>query len=130
MKYPKQVLTEIRHLPEQSTPGIITTKMSIEKLRELPDVDPKLLVKYKDMVTGLAMVTTKGVPVNHERRMKEAYKSGGRIAYLLYFQAYVKPGDLKLKTWEEIAKESGVPLTEEIRRDLLGLNESPAVLNS
>lgn len=58
--------------------------------------------------------------INHERRMKKAYYKGGVVAYLLYFDAYIVPGPLKLQVWENISRISGKPLDPGFIKELLG----------
>lgn len=56
--------------------------------------------------------------VNHERRMKKAYYQHGVLGYLMYFDAYVKPGPLKLQIWQNIAELTGRKLEPEFINQL------------
>ena len=119
-KLPRHIAKEIAKLaatlPNQ-TQGVFEKVQGKELL-----YDDKIPEEKKKNIVGDAWYRKfnpeGGVEVNHERRMKKAYYENGIVGYLLYFDQYVKPGQLKLDVWNIIAAQTGRELDPEFINQL------------
>jgi hypothetical protein len=127
MKYPKFNLDEIKSfntsLPQyQDKMYKVGKVIDLYEDPEIPDYIKAELVKKFNIGKDDSLVSrgdecikltipAQGLNVNHERRMKKAYKEFGRKGYLIYYDKFLKPSQLKLQVWQEIAKETRMELT-------------------